>query len=171
MGADSIALDDSQDFCLVASPKVFRSQGLLFGCTGEFRYLQALAYDMVIPARNAHPKDDERWICSKLVNAIRQSFRRTGAMELKDGREQAVNFVVGYRGRVYQIESTFSVLRSTRGYDAVGCGSKYALGALYANYLFGYPPEERIRLALEAAEVLNAGVRGPFTILRERGKV
>ena len=47
---------------------------------------------------------------------------------------------------------------------AVGCADNIALGAMYATQGKGMNPEERVRLALQAAERYSAGVRGPFAI-------
>jgi hypothetical protein len=65
-------------------------------------------------------------------------------------------------------------------FDACGCGESYAKGALFATAaiatdpvrlgLLTLPaqpidPKQRVTNALQAAEAMSAGVRGPFTVV------
>lgn len=58
---------------------------------------------------------------------------------------------------------TTSLGEAVSGFDAVGCGADVALGALQAAGRV-QNPGRRLRTALRAAESLNAGVRGPFSV-------
>lgn len=51
------------------------------------------------------------------------------------------------------------------GYAAVGCGQELALGALFATEQTSLRPQERLEVALEAAERFSAGVRAPFAYM------
>lgn len=165
MGGDASALDESDDFCLLASPKVFAVGPMLMGSSGGISALRALQYRLKIPE---HPPGmpDEAWLCTDFADAVRATMRSAGLLVSKDLGEQiagGVAILCGYRGRVYAIEPDFGVFRSTREYATIGCGYKYALGSLHGSK--GEPPQVRIRWALEAAEAFNAGVKAPFTIL------
>lgn len=59
--------------------------------------------------------------------------------------------------------SDYQVGEARDGFDAVGCGSEAARGALFATR--NLKPEARVRLSLRAAERCNAGVQGPFLVL------
>jgi ATP-dependent protease HslVU (ClpYQ) peptidase subunit len=168
MGGDSFAGDDSRDFFLSSSPKVFVREGVICGCSGGFRETQVLQYCMDIPGC-ADSQSVESWLCKDFVNAFRSALRDAGAMSTKDGAEDLLDgfaALVGYRGEVYTVEPNFGVVRSTRGYETLGCGAKYALGNLFSSQTES--PEIRVRRALEAAEAHNAGVKGPFTIVCTR---
>jgi hypothetical protein len=165
MGGDAIAIDDSEDKCLLASPKVFARGSVLIGSTGDIRASQILRHRLVIPAHSTRT-DDEEWVCTSFVDAVREAFRSGGATTQKDGAEVGHKFLLGYRGKVYQVENAFSAFRITRGFDAVGCGAKYAVGALVAaSTRIKQSPRQRVEMALEAAEACNAGVARPFTII------
>lgn len=164
MGGDSIAIDDSEDSCLLASPKVFARGSILIGGTGDIRACQILQYRLKIPKQTKG--DDDRWICTTFIDAVREAFRSGGATTQKEGAEVGHKFLLGYRGKVYQVENAFSAFRITRGFDAVGCGAKYAVGALVAaSTRIKQSPRQRVEMALEAAESCNAGVARPFTII------
>jgi hypothetical protein len=61
--------------------------------------------------------------------------------------------------------SDFGVGELVHGYGSVGCGAAIACGSLATSEDFEVTAEERIELALEAAERHSAGVRGPMTII------
>jgi ATP-dependent protease HslVU (ClpYQ) peptidase subunit len=166
IGADSIAFDDTYDAVTLATPKVFIREGIIFGHSGGVRALQALKHGLKIPKRGTRG-DDEQWICTVFAEAVRAAVRKFGATISKDGIDQVDgHMLVGYRGAAYAFEPGLAAIRSTRGFEAIGCGAKYALGNLHGARSIAFPPDVRISYALEAAEALNAGVRGPFTILR-----
>jgi len=63
------------------------------------------------------------------------------------------------------VESDFQVGRPEERFDSCGCGERYALGALKANWDQKIGPTKRVLKALEVAEHFSAGVRGPFNIV------
>jgi ATP-dependent protease HslVU (ClpYQ) peptidase subunit len=77
-------------------------------------------------------------------------------------QESGGSFLVGYRGRLFEIQSDYQVAETTYGFAATGCGEDYLLGAMHA--LAAEKPEQRILRALAAAEEFSAGVRGPFIV-------
>jgi hypothetical protein len=171
MGGDSSAIDDSRDVFLIASPKVFTVKNavdtMVMGCSGGFRAMQALKYSLVVPERLS-TETDEQWACTKLVDAIRSTILSSGKMANREGTEQISDgfaIVFGYLGKAYIVEPDFGVVRSTRGFEAIGCGAKYALGSLRETG--DLDPYNRILHALAAAEYFNASVRAPFTVITQ----
>jgi hypothetical protein len=76
-------------------------------------------------------------------------------------------FLVGVKGRLFQIESDFQVGESELNFDSIGCGSPYALGSLYStrnNEKYLKNPKLRIEEALKAAAKFSAGVSENFYI-------
>ena len=62
---------------------------------------------------------------------------------------------------------TLSSLRSVDRYErfaAVGSGSRFALGAMYAAYELGLPVEDVARLGVEAGIEFDDASSGPITI-------
>lgn len=96
------------------------------------------------------------------IDSIRKCFSDNG---FGDGIEKSGGtFLVGYKSKLYKIDSDFQVGVPAFQYDTCGCGSDLALGAMYA--LKDEDPELRVRTALKAASVFSAGVVGPFKIVK-----
>lgn len=169
VGGDACAIADDRDFCLSSSPKVFIKGRMIFGFSGGFREHHVLQYRLQIPE---HPTGMacEEYLCTLFVDAVRDSCRSAGIMIVREGVEQLNDaaVIIGYMGKLRVLESTFGLVHNIRGYEAIGCGSKYARGALCVTRSGGLAPTVRIQQALEAAEEHNAGVMGPFTILGVR---
>jgi hypothetical protein len=96
--------------------------------------------------------------------AARTCFREGGFARKKDEQEEGGHFLVGVRGRLFEIESDYQVGESLDGYAAIGSGDDVALGALFATHHLGMSPEQRLTLALEAAQHHITSVRAPFLI-------
>ncbi|MBN8493218.1 MAG: hypothetical protein J0M00_17560 [Burkholderiales bacterium] len=142
-------------------PKLYRVGDLLMGYTSSFRMGQLLGYRFQPPE---HPADwaIDRYMRTAFVDSLRECFKAGGYARTTEGAEQAGDFLVGYRGRLFHVASDYQVGECAEGFDAVGCGADLAMGALYATR--GAAPQQRITVALQAAEAFNIGVRGPFHI-------
>lgn len=159
MGGDSAAIS-GWDLAIRRAAKVFRNGHYLIGYTTSYRMGQILQHAFVPPA----PPDGNlsAFMCTRFVDSLRDVFKAAGYAKKESDQESAGNFLVGIRGHLFQIWSDYSVGENLDDYGAVGCGEALALGALYASA--GKPPEDRVRIALGAAERFSAGVRGPFVI-------
>jgi ATP-dependent protease HslVU (ClpYQ) peptidase subunit len=161
IGGDSAGVNGNWDLTVRADSKVFFTGPFLMGFTSSFRMGQLLRYAFVPPP---HQPDVDlyRYMTVDFINAVRDCLK-TGGWAKKDGEKESGGvFLVGYRGHLFEIESDYQVGEAHDAYMAVGSGDSVALGALYATQKL--PPLVRVRLALEAAERWNAGVRGPFVI-------
>jgi ATP-dependent protease HslVU (ClpYQ) peptidase subunit len=148
-----------------ADEKVFGNGPFIMGFTTSFRMGQLLRYKLAPPAQTVHQGDMEYMVTS-FIDSCRQCFAGNGFGD-KDASVGG-NFLVGYKGKLYNIEGDYQVGIPKLNYDAVGCGSDLALGALFATE--GLSPEERINAALAAASTFSAGVAPPFTILKLEGE-
>lgn len=193
IGGDSAGTNDADQQTIRADVKVFHNGDFLFGCTTSFRMIQLLQYSLVLPASSLYRKRGliakvrgwlskrmSRWLILRpaftdgdpifrymvtdFINAIRTCFKEGGFAKKKDERERGGSFLVAWRGRLFCIGSDYQVEEAISGYNAVGSGDDLALGVLHATSLFDLPPEQRLRLALEAAASHNASVRPPFII-------
>jgi len=77
------------------------------------------------------------------------------------GDDEEVVLLVGYRGRLYYVDSDLHIGRAHYGYEAIGLGGPIATGSLATS--FG-SPYARVHLALMASARHSTAVRQPFTI-------
>lgn len=144
-----------------ADEKVFGNGPFIMGFTSSFRMGQLLRYKLAPPAQTVH-QDDMEYMVTSFIDSCRTCFSQNGFGD-KEGSVGG-SFLVGYKGKLYTVESDYQVGIPRLEYDAVGSGADLALGAMYATE--GLKPEERITAALSAASAFNAGVAPPFIILR-----
>ena len=162
IGGDSAGFD-GYDIRTREDSKVFVVKNVLFGFTSSFRMGQLLRFSLKIPRQKV--RDDHRYLCTNFIDAVRNCLRKGGFTTVDDNEETGGNFLVGYKGKLYSVESDFQVGRTTIGFDATGCGEPYALGSLYATKNVGLDPEQRIMRALETAAQFSAGVAPPFKMI------
>jgi 20S proteasome alpha/beta subunit len=149
-----------------ADKKVFVNKKFVMGFTSSFRMGQLLQYSFKPPVHKKGVPDMEYMVTS-FVTAIRKCFKDHGFGHMTEGRDNSGGtFLVGYNGRLYRIESDFQVGETFVPYEAVGCGSDIALGALFALSGVIMEPEDRLQLALEAASKFSAGVEAPYNFVK-----
>lgn len=163
MGADSAgcsgwAMEIRKD------PKLFRVGAFVIGYTSSFRMGQLLRFKFH-PADHPATMDCEEYMATLFVDGIRDVFKAGGFAAKEKEQESGGCFLVGYRDRLFKIESDYQVGETLAGFDAVGCGAQLALGAMDATISATISTEERINAALRAAENWSNGVRGPFIIV------
>lgn len=166
MGGDSAGVS-GLDITVRADTKVFRNGELLIGFTNSFRMGQLLAHRLVPPPRQAG-QELFRYMVIDFVDAVRQVLKDGGYAHKSNEVETGGNFLVATEGRLFAIQSDYQVGEAMRGYHAIGCGADYALGSLASTA--GLSAEERVRRALECAELFSGGVRAPFTIQHIRDR-
>jgi len=167
MGADSMGIDSTGNYQIRKDPKVFKNRDFLIAFTYSFRMGQLLRYSFYPPLR--HPdKDVMEYMCTDFIEAVRECFEE-GGFKLDDDTGGPL-FLVGYEGRVFEIQDDFQVCEVQDDVFCAGAGGPYAAGALHI--LNGYSdlePPMKIYMALEAASANNACVSPPFVILDDEG--
>ena len=118
-----------------------------------------------IPPKQKEGQSDYAYMCTDFIDAVRSAMASGGYKEIDKGVESGGEFLVGYKGNLYKVQSNFSVMKSIDGYDACGCGKEFALGSLASLPLNN--PKEAIRSALIISQKFAAGVREPFTIIEQ----
>lgn len=159
IGGDSAGVA-GWDITVRADVKVFAKADMVFGFAGSFRVGQLLRYRFGIPAN--HEADDMTYLVGPFIDSLRQCLKDGGVARTTNGEERGGDFLLGYRGHLYQVANDYQVGESSLGFNAIGCGDNYALGSLFTST--GKGPA-RVRRALEAAEMLSAGVVGPFCVV------
>ena len=169
MGGDSMAAA-AWDSNATALRKVFvrtiehenyRRSKFLIGYTDSFRMGQILQYHLTM-REQILGEEDEAYMVTVFVEAARECLKSKGYARVENNTEVGGQFMVGYNGRLWVVHSNFQVMPYTRGFDAIGAGQNYALGAMPA--LKRLAPEKRIRRSLEITADLCNGVRAPFVV-------
>lgn len=158
MGGDSAGVD-GLNITIRADEKVFTNGPFIIGFTTSFRMGQLLRYKFSPPEQTIH-QDNMQYMVTTFIDAVRKCFEDNEFGEKRKGG----NFLVGYREQLYNIDVDFQVGIPGILYDAVGCGSNIALGAMYAASKLD--PNKRIITALEAASAFSGGVAPPFRIVK-----
>ena len=142
--------------------KVFRRGPFLVGYTTSFRMGQLLQHHLDVPAQGSH-EEDMTFMVTQFVERVRILLKEKGFTKIESNSEKGGQFLVGYRGTLYSIDTDFQVGLQADGFDAVGGGADFALGAMRA--LDRLAPVARIRRALDIAAHFNMGVCPPFTVM------
>lgn len=141
--------------------KVFRRGPFLIGYTTSFRMGQLLEHHLEVPPQR-DGQSDMSYMVKDLIEHARLLLKEKGFSKVEANTETGGQFLVGYRSNLYSIDSDFQVGQVADGFDAIGSGSDFALGAMRA--LGTTPPTRRLRRALEVAAHFNMGVCPPFYI-------
>ena len=114
--------------------------------------------------------DLEKYMHADFIKSMRDILRDNGVIDVnKKPDDLEGQFLIGYKGGLYLIDSDFEVSQSEFPYHAIGSGTDYALGVLNYFYESGQMengnPEVILRWALTAAEKHNIYIRQPFVYL------
>ena len=164
MGADSAGASGwtVRRTCL---PKVFLHQDrFVIGYTTSFRMGQILRWHLDVPPQFP-PLADMGYMVTVFVEAVRAVLKKHGFAKTDDNVETGGEFLVGYNGAVYAVGPDFQVNHHIDGFDAVGCGESFALGAMEALNGVGLAPRVQVLRALEVAAHFSGGVCEPFKVV------
>jgi hypothetical protein len=164
IGGDSAGVS-GWDLLVRADPKVFTTGPFVMGFTSSFRMGQLLRWSFQTPEHHEDVPDD-KYMATSFIDAVRATLSAGGFAKKEAEREFGGTFLVGYRGRLWVVSDDYQVGEPRYGVAAVGCGDSQALGSLHTSQEWT-DPTARLLCALEASERYSAGVRGPFTVVRE----
>jgi hypothetical protein len=160
---DTYAITDRKD------PKVFNKGPYIIGYTSSFRMGQILMYNWKAPD---HPvgMEDFEFMVSKFTESVRSCFKEFGYSTCENNKERAGDFIVGYRGQLYIVESDYQIAMTHDSFMSVGSGRELATGAMHAlehlESKVKLTPQEKLTIALSAPTKFSAYVRGPFVIVK-----
>ena len=160
-GADSLA--SSNGFAVVRNDKkIFKIKDFLFGFTTSYRMGQLIQHKFN-PPEHLNEIDTFEYLTTIFIDKIREVLKDGGFASKNNEVEAGGQFLVGYKGRIFNIYSDYQVSESKHDFDACGSGVELALGSLYSTE--NRSPFDRINLALFAAQEFGTYVRGPFHYL------
>lgn len=163
MGADSSAVGINY-VSIIADPKVFIVRDIAIGYEHSFRMGQLLQDKLRVPLRR--PNQSARdYVRRTITDAVRRTFRANAFSEVRNHVEIGGVFLLGYEGKLYEMQSDFSILQFHDPEGAIGAGQEYALGSLHTTKTLPLTPPERIALALKAAAEYSPNVKPPFHII------
>jgi ATP-dependent protease HslVU (ClpYQ) peptidase subunit len=164
IGADSAGI--SREDLSISSrkdEKVFVAGEFIIGFTSSFRMGQILKYFLKCP-KQKKTQTDEEYMCTTFIDNVQKVFKDKNYGQVESNEQSGGTFIVGYRGTIYTIYDDFQIQVCHENYASEGCGRFLALGSLYTTTTFKMTTENKITMALAAAETHNAGVRNPFII-------
>ena len=171
IGGDSASSSDV-NYTVRKDPKVFYVGDFLIGATTSYRMIQLLRYSLSLP--DIGDKDIYEYMCTDFVDTVRECFAKGGFLtKSTEGEDIGGQFLVGYKDRLFLVYSDFSVGESARGYESIGCGQDFALGALFVTVdmwegLATSKVQDSCSVALIAAANNAIGVLPPYIILKTK---
>lgn len=165
MGADSCAIDNYHNYTPRRDPKIIKKHGYLIGYSYSFRMGQIIFHSMDMPEIGNH--DPYELMVYDWVTCLREAFEQHGWKGTdKEGRDLGGQVLVGFNGRLFEIESDLQVGESLRNFAAIGCGSDYALGAFSVlRDSTKWKIDQKIEMSLDVSAEFNRAVTRPFTII------
>lgn len=170
LGADGQATDGWQRIEMVA-PKVFRCPPLVIGCVGTMRLIQILSTFLVLPKSDGHDPLD--FLVRHFVPAVQGILREHDCLQVKDGSAEIAGeceCLIAAGNGLFRLSTDFQVIEREGGYDAIGSGAEYALGALEALRSHDLPGSSVVEAAVKAAIAFHMGCGGRITVLKEKFK-
>ncbi len=164
MGCDS-GSSDGWNGRISIIEKIFYRERFLIGFTTSWRMGQIARYHAKLDFPKQGPDEtDEEYLVMHFIEAIRKEFVDRGFARIDDNEQTGGQLLVGYKGKIYLIDNDFQINRFSDGYNSIGGGAQYALGALAA--LDKMYPRQRILRALRIASMFSNGVVAPFNFYK-----
>lgn len=164
VGGDSAAVDGWR-VTETGLQKVFRVGQYVIGYTDSFRMGQLLQYQVEYPYC---PEPTEGFMVKEFIEPIRKALKDFGYSKIESNQETAGNFIVGVKGRIFEIEEDLQINYSADGIRATGSGFAFALGAMRAFDLLD--PVNRITRSLEISAYFNGRVKPPYIVMEVPGE-
>lgn len=149
-------------------PKVFSRNGVVFGFTSSYRFGQLIEHTLEEPIIPDSIDDIYRWLTLVLVPKLQTSMKNGWYTD--GGTPLGGNCLIGIKNQLWELQSDWSVIRSVKGYAAVGSGCEYAMGSMFA-MMHDKPPKTRaehinlVKIAIMAAGTFSPSVGTESTIL------
>lgn len=145
--------------------KIVRYDSMLLGFCGSWRDLQ-IAQTYFTPEARPEGTSDLRYLVKYVADPLRDLFRDYESVGVESNKSTADSqILLGYRERIYTIETNFQVSARQDNIGSVGSGTYYALGAFTALARAGKAhPETLLTETLEIVAQYDPFVAGPFYV-------
>lgn len=153
-GDSACAHPDLGWICTDQTPKVWRQDQYLIGVVGKCRVADVVSDSLDL---------EDCGTAHDFVEKVRVALRKGGALKVQNGLESMDGeILIGVGGKLFQIVSNFGVFQPKLPYHAIGAGTQYALGALYAMRKEDWVPATKVSIAIEAAAEFSPYVTLPI---------
>lgn len=169
MASDSCA-SNGWDYHLIKEPKVFKleneTESMIFGYTSSFRFGQLIKFHVTLPDKK-RKDSDLGYIVNRVIPVIRAALKNGGYTAIVNSEEKGGVCLIGYNGKLYTMQSDFSIIESCMRFDACGCGALKATSVLhYINNgeeagFDGYDIAFLLEEVMEAVENVDSHVKLP----------
>ncbi len=150
-------------------PKVFKNGNFIMGFTTSFRMGQLLMSAKFKVAKQKKNETDYHYMITTFIDAVIKTFTKGGYIKKENNAVEGGTFLVGYQGKLYEVNSDFQVGEVEENFNSVGCGHDIAKGAMYVlDKNKDLKPEEKLQLALETVSRFSAGVAPPFNVVSSK---
>ena len=157
MAADSLGSSEYMKHEVTGS-KLIKRDDFLFGYTTSFRFGDILRFNFNPPYHRPSVPTTEYMVTS-FIPALRQCLENHKYVDATPKGESG-NFLVGYQGHLFEIQSDFSILESATDYASVGSGFLLCLGSMCTSTQLDINPEDIVTNAIKAAAIHNPFVGG-----------
>ena len=170
IGGDAAGFDTETYRCVaMRDTKVFKlGTEYLVGFAGSYRFGQLLRYKFV-PPEKPEGQDDYEFLVTDFMDVLRNTMKDEGIVKIENSIESLdeAGALVGFNGKLYNIEEDFQIGEMVLPYCAIGSGADYSYGSLDTSFKISkrMAPRKRVLMALEAASAFSSAVRPPFTIM------
>lgn len=92
--------------------KLVENAGLMIGGSGSARVLDVMEYAVEVPPHHPNTLSDRGYLVGKVVPAIIEALEDGKCLRQDDGHASlSGSYLIGYRGRGYELQDDLSVLR------------------------------------------------------------
>lgn len=129
------------------------TEDMILGYAGSWGSIQGIRHNIAIPPYSGQDLMDY------MVRDIAPAMKELAEL----GESGTLSVMVGFKGRIFEVDEQFSVTENFKPYHAIGSGVKHATASLYSNKDLELSAKERVERALECAAHFVINVRPPFT--------
>lgn len=157
------AASDGYNQMILARPKIAKLGPKFYvGASGSFRNLQ-IATEIELDKTPETDKEYE-YLLYNYIPALQERLSSLNAMHvLHNVATMPGSLIAIVNGKIFGIQDDLSILEPVDDYLAIGSGTAFASGALYATD--GKPLRQRAEIALNAAAYLGQGISPPFDFI------
>lgn len=139
--------------------KIFEVGDFVFGFTSSYRMGQIIKYHFNPPTRK-EGVSDEQYLHVDILEHIIKILTDRGYNRVNNNEVTGGFFIIGWHGKLYEVECDYQIAQFHTKYAAVGCGEDYAKSCLWTleQTKSKLSVKERLEMAIRCAASQNSGV-------------
>jgi len=161
MASDSLGTKNDTVSMVLTTHKMFKKDQFLMGCVGDLRVRQIMQY-LFTPPKIEDGIEIEHYMAACFIQELRLCLKENGYAQVENNVEEGINFLIGVRGRLFDVSYDYSLNEPDCGYSAVGSGWIHALDTLFVSD--EKDPVQRLKEAIETAIHFDPYTGGPIHV-------